>query len=220
MAAMDSTTSDPPPEVSLLEQFGAWLDTFPAVPPWVQWLLAALTFSTAVGGPIVFLLWRRWGANWWAARSRDSALRRATNLGNNVFHAHDLCRDRPAMLIRLAVFLAWCVAVSTGIILGAIVGYSAHVLDFEGLPPSDDLVMARHILSAMIGSGSYAAGLVLFVWYNLTLAPLFDIDRYTLGSRNRIKRMLAKAGIPQEAASGVLKKFDGLVDQAQKQEIR
>ncbi len=124
------------------------------------------------------------------------------------------------MLIRLAVFLAWCVVVSTMLILGVIAGSSLHVPDLEGLPPSDNVVTARYVLSYIAGFGSYIGLLALFVWYNLTLAPLYDIDGYTLRSRNRIERMLAKAGVPQEAASGVLKKFDGLVDQAQKQEIR
>lgn len=217
---MDSTTSDPPPELSLLEQFGAWLDAFPAVPPWVQWLLAALTFSTAVGGPIIFLLWRSWGANWWAARSRDSALRRATNLAQDVLGVHALSRNRPEMFNDLAVFLAGYIVIGMGVIVGAIIMTNLHAAGMEGLPPSDNLVTARFFLALIVWAGSYCGLAFLSGWYSISMAPLKDIDRYTLRSRNRIERMFAKAGVPQEAASVALKEFDDLVDEVRKQEIR
>ena len=219
MAAMDSTTSDPPPELSLLEQFGAWLDAFPAVPPWLQWILAALTFSAAVA-PIIISLWRRWGANRWAARSSATAERQSVNIAEDVLRIHRISRSRPAMLYCLAVFLAEYIVIAMGVIIGAIIMTNLHAAVTEGLPPSDNLVTARFYLGLIVWAGSYFGLAITSGWYSLTIAPLRDIDGYTLRSRERIERLFTKAGVPEQVAFRRLKQFDDRVDAARNREIR
>lgn len=220
MTAMDSATDNPAPEPGVLEQFGAWLDAFPAVPPWMQWILAALTFLTAVGGPIIFLLWRRWGANWWAARSRDSAERQSLILAKRVLGTYTLSRNRPAMLHDLAFFLAGYIVIATGVIVGTIIMTNLHAAGMEGLPPSDNLVTARFFLALIIWGGSYCGSALLSGWYSVTIAPLKDVDLYFLRSRERIEALFTKAGVPEQVASRRLKEFDEQVGAERKEEIR
>ena len=142
MAAMDATTSDPPPELSLIEQFGAWLDAFPAVPAWLQWVGVGLT----IGAPTITFLWVRWGANWWAARSRNAAEKRARKLVKRVAEMHALSKNRPAMLVDglnviIALVLTSLVVLGGLVQLGNVFGPSNL-----GQPPSDFMISGRFAL--------------------------------------------------------------------------
>ena len=200
MDVMDSVTDNPAPEPGAMEQLFAWLDAFPAVSPWVNWLLAILVFWTVLVSNIIIWLWSRWGENLWVARSTDRSKKRATNLRKKVLRAHALCRNRPAMFNHLAIFLAGCILISTLLILS--------------------FILRASIVSIVTFFGSYVGAWYLVFWYQLNLAPLRDIDRYTRQSRAHIEGLLTKANVPQEDASRQLKEFDDQVDAARNQEIR
>ncbi len=212
---MDATTSDPPPELSLIEQFGAWLDAFPAVPAWLQWIGVGLT----IGAPTITFLWVRWGANWWAARSRNAAEKRARKLVKRVAEMHALSKNRPAMLVDglnviIALVLTSLFVVAGLVQLGNVFGPSNL-----GQPPSDfmtagrtALAMSMHVVATCI--------MIVFLFLLSRIQPLADLDRYTEKSRTRIEKLLVKAGIADEIMVEFLRVFDALVDAARKQEIR
>lgn len=216
---MESVTDNPVPEPGALEKFleqvGIWLDAFPTVPPWMEWI----AILVGIGGPVMSFLWVRWGANWWAVRSKNAAERRARKLLKRVAEVHALSRNRPAMLfngvnVLIALGFASLFAVLGNIELGGIFGPNAL-----GQPPSDFLVSGRKFAGVLLLA---VAIVMMFIFLTMFghIKPLANIDRYTERSRTRIEKLLAKAGVPDEVAVEFLRIFDARVDAARNQEIR
>lgn len=216
MDVMDPVTDNPAPELGALEKFleqvGAWMDAVPAVPPLVEWIVI-------FGGPVIYILWVRWGTNWWAARSKNAAETRARRLLKRVVEVHGLSRNRPAMIVASVRIIMTAIIGSMFFLLGAMFLLHIFSLNALGLPPSDFLISGRK----NIGSALLGLGIIWFLisWFwNFRIEPLFYIDEYTERARNRIEKLLAKAGVPDEFALEFLRDFDDQVDVARKQEIR
>ncbi len=218
--AMNSVTGTPPPEPSFLEQVGAWLGTFAAVPNWVNWVIVWLAIATVVGVPILTFLWRRWGANRWAARSSVAAAKRARKLGNNVLRAHRISRNRPAMLVDSLRWLASLIISCMFIVLAAVVVHHLYAPAEDGQPPSELLIRGRMALAWIAMGGAYFGLFRFTAVYFSRIAPLVNIDRYTQQSRTRIEDLFSKAKVPEDVAAERLDELDALIKQAREEEIR
>ena len=215
---MRSATDNPPPDLSFLEQIGAWLDTFSAVPPWLAWALVWITIGTAVGIPVVMFVWRVWAADWWAIRSRNGAELRAKKLGMDIINAHQLSRNRPAMLFHAVQAIISLIFASMLVTIMVSVGMNLHGLD-KGQPPSELLITGRKSLSLFSAASAYL-GFFLFILIYRRLLPLADLDKYTRKSMTRIKGLFAKARVPDDVAAKRLKSLDTFIDKARQEEIK
>lgn len=216
---MSSATDNPPPDPSFLEQVGAWLDTFSAVPPWLAWALVWITIGTAVGAPVVMFVWRLWGADWWAIQSRNGAEKRARKLGMDIVNAHQLSRNRPAMLFCAVQILVSLIASSALVILAA--GMAMHLYDLggSGQPPSELLITGRRGLSLLMAATAYLGFFLCFLFYR-QISPLADLDKYTRKSVTRIEGLFAKAGVPDDVAAERLKLLDTYIEKVRQEEIK
>ena len=216
---MTSATDNPPPDPNFLEQVGARLGTFSPVPAWVNWGLVWFTIVTAIGIPVVIIVWRRWGADRWAIRSRNGAEQRARKLGRDVVDAHHLSRNRPAMFFRTVQALAFLIFAN--VLVAIAVGMRMHLYGPEGSgqPPSEFLITGRRILSFFTFAMAYLGFFPFFLRYR-QLSPLADLDKYTRKSMTRIEGLFAKAGVPDDVAAERLKLLDTYIEQVRQEEIK
>lgn len=211
---METATGETP-ESNLLEQFGTWLDTFPALPHWVAWL----GFMTAICLAILSVLWVLWGANWWASLSPAGAERRATSLAEKCIRMHALSRNRPEMAIRVLSAVIWLTLTAICFLLTAMVTLHFGAPSSGGQPLSASLVTAQKAIEIVLFVLSFFSMLTLFVVAG-RIEPLGNIVKYTRKMRARIEKILIKASVPEQIAAKHLRDFDDQVDEARKQEIR
>lgn len=220
MTAMETTTNDPPPETGVLEQFGTWLETLPAVPSWVQWGIVWLTLGAVIGIPTVTFLWRRWGAYRWAGRSRAGAARRAARLAERVVQSIALSRNRPAMFANGILCIGVFIVTSVLGVMSWNSTVSLYGPSIDGLYLSDSSIAVRKFIAVILGGSFSIFYLFSALLYLRRIEPLFDIDAFAQRARIEIAWLFVKAGIPDDIAAERLKEFDAEVDEARMQEIR
>ena len=189
------------------------------MPPWVEWVAVFLTIA-AIAIPIAMFLWRRWVADWWAARSREAAEKRAMQLWQDVVTVHRLSRNRPAMFSGGVRCFLWMILGCTSFLTAGLIWFNRFAPSLDHAPPSEGRVVTREAAVALLFAMAY-----LFAFRGLTiwrrwLRPLSDLDGYTRWSRARIEALYARAGITSKDAAPALGALDTKIEEIRESPIK